>query len=104
MKPATPLPWKVAGIAPSRYPFYPIASGDLNVAQVDIHARGGSNIDAAYMVHAANAYPRLVDRIRNNLLSCPDTRDDSRDDSEVRCVCAQCCANRALLRELGEET
>ncbi len=68
MKPATPLPWKVGSVAPGRYPYYPIFDSEWNyVGQVDIHARGGSNIDSAYLVHAANAYPRLVAAIQDDL-------------------------------------
>ena len=85
MKPGTPLPWKVGCLSPCRYPFYPIASGEHNVAQVQIYARGGSKIDAAYIVHAANAYPRMVEELRAALATAENAG-----------------AITALLRELGE--
>jgi hypothetical protein len=66
--PATPLPWHVAPVQTGRFPAYPIAakpSGKLSqVASVPIMARGGSDKDAAYIAHAANAYPKLVEALR----------------------------------------
>ena len=48
MKPATPLPWK---------PFGPFVI-DENENEV---ASGGYGIDAAYIAHACNLYPELVE-------------------------------------------
>jgi hypothetical protein len=61
--PATPLPWHVGAVAPSRFPAYPIVS-DVIVANVSIRARGGSNKDAAYIAHAANLYGVLVESLK----------------------------------------
>lgn len=52
MKPATPLPWK---------PFGPFVI-DENENEV---ASGGYGIDAAYIAHAANLYPELVEALED---------------------------------------
>ena len=51
-----------------------------------------------------NAYPKLVDRIRNSLLyhSIAQSHEDFGREVEITCTCQQCGASRALLRELGE--
>jgi hypothetical protein len=102
--PATPLPWRVGAVTPARFPAYPIV-GDVIVADVSIRARGGSDKDAAYIAHAANAYQKLVDALRCMTEWDAELRErmgskyplDLRPSLNVRAVDA-----RALLRELGE--
>lgn len=95
-KPATPLPWYRAA-ADRHVQLTPESSGPwLRTAHVegstrDEWARIESNQrDVAYIVHAANAYPRLVETIKGWL-----PRDVSEDGTQDQ-------AMRALLRELGE--
>lgn len=103
-QPATALPWKVAAVAPGRYPFYPIVSGEHNVAQVDINARGGSNRDAAYIAHACNVYPKLVEALHVELARAEteyaihEIDQHSAYDGDLLALFAL----RALLRDLGE--
>lgn len=78
-QPATPLPWKSV-------------SGCLNpdfsmTLDPSVHTA-----DTAYIAHAANAYPRLVEAVRGLL---------AKDGWGVRTAGEQ--PARALLRELGEE-
>lgn len=100
-KPATPLPWKKSLGMPCRHPYYLIRTDEethamRSVAKVDIAARGGSDIDAAYIAHAANAYPKLVEALR--AIVSPDEdgftilSSGNRDARRIT----------ALLRELGE--
>ncbi len=64
IKPATPLPWRIGEVKEARFPSYPIVSKiGGNIADVSITARGGSDRDAAYIVHACNAYPELVEAL-----------------------------------------
>lgn len=65
-KPATPLPWTSPAIGRNDHP---------------------------YMLHAANAYPKLVEALRQVLLFLP------RDDATL----GQYRNAAALLRELGED-
>lgn len=93
-KPATPLPWHVGGIKPTRYPSYPIVSAHGPViADVSISARGGSNVDAAYIVTACNAHPKLVAALK----ALHDAEEGIGETDRPHFV-----AIRALLRELGE--
>jgi hypothetical protein len=96
--PATPLPWRVGAVTPARFPAYPIV-GDVIVADVSIRARGGSDKDAAYIAHAANAYPKLVEALRSGIMSLEAFVAIDRipaNNAGLRDM-------RALLRELGEE-
>lgn len=85
MKPATPLPW----YAPSAG----IYSGDVQVCAVRRKTNNnGEDIvqDAAYIVHACNNLPRVIEAILYWLPKDPG--EDGTQDA----------AMRALLRELGE--
>jgi len=98
-KPATPLPWAMR----QQYLCRAMSDGSIPVASSTPISFGSVNVrdlDAAYIVAACNAYPRLVaalrgvmtefvgDRGAHNLLGC---------DAGVVADYA-----RALLRELGE--
>lgn len=90
LKPATPLPWRVAAVEEGRFPCYPINdSKGVNISNVYIHARGGSNKDAEYIAHACNAYPKLVDAVQ--MLTYGSERNPEAWHFAMR-----------LLRELGE--
>lgn len=93
IKPATPLPWKrVANGRVLSIPDYG------QVTSSDTYPR-----DAAYIVHACNAYPKLVEALREWLANASlgarySLQAESRaihNDEELRI--------RALLRELKEE-
>lgn len=68
MKPTTPLPWK----------------------QADGHFQHVTGDDLAYIIHAANAYPRLVGELR-------------RICDELGPILGGKGLSNALLRELGEQ-
>ena len=97
MKPATPLPWRVASnISDTR-----VAGSDgIGVANTggvsprrEDHAECGAN--AAYIVAAANAYPRLVEALRD----VQQHLDARYADTGLDVIRQQ---NAALLRDLGE--
>ena len=88
MKPATPLPWNMQD------------GGRSNLAHVEAEADGAQVCsinkkrvaDAGYIMHAANAYPRLVEALRACLIDMQPGVDYA--DHIVN--------GHALLRELGE--
>lgn len=89
MKPATPLPWKLSGLGYVSGSKVVLARTEAAPAQyqerIDL-----SMEDAAYLVHAANAYPRLVAELQRLCVEIP----------------AQLGAppmKNVLLRELGEQ-
>ncbi len=85
--PATPLPWSAEerGLTIHRQ----VVVGKGLVCQVS--RRAGQAENAAYIAHACNAYPRLVEALRG----CLKGRSDA--DSP------QFVLARALLVELGEK-
>lgn len=91
--PATPLPWRtVASYQPATKreemsPYLLAADGD-NVAASAL--RGVD--DAAYIAHACNAYPRLVEALRNCIAEIDDGDGMPGDFADAI----------ALLRSLGE--
>lgn len=105
-QPATPLPWHVGGVkTPKRgeYPAYPINNAaHENIAQLPIYARGGSNRDAAYIAHAANAYPKLVEALRFGLRAIEGKM--ARNAGLTAHEIAFRDEAEPLLRELGEDT
>jgi len=102
--PATPLPLHVNASKKGRI------IGDETAEGWDaLFINGANNTvakvfrsgDARSLTHAANAYPTLVARIRNNLLVHDEMDEDG--NGPITCTCQQCGANRALLRSLGED-
>lgn len=78
MKPATPLPWK---------PFGPFVI-DENENEV---ASGGYGIDAAYIAHACNLYPELVEALEQLCKAASDEWTDSWEwFDRARAVLAKC--------------
>lgn len=96
-KPATPLPFRIAAVSPARHPSYPIAASiegrTVEVGRVYIAARGGSDKDAAYIAHACNAYPKLVDALQD--MAAYQRLVGGPENSKFKHV-------QTLLRELGE--
>ena len=76
--PATPLPWK--------YRVTAVGGAFAGPAEISKHRSAGCGQDAAYLTHAGNAYPRLVETLRE----IADGRDLEMSEA------------RALMRELGE--
>ena len=82
--PSTPLPWREAKAGEIGTTVF---SGEHSVASTDTHrwTAGEREIqDAAYIAHAANAYPKLISYLH--------AMAGGLHDKEIR----------ALLRELGE--
>ena len=94
--PATPLPWETSKgeyaallSGPKYSPAWQDSAWDRDKDAIQ---------DVAYIIHAANAYPRLVDALKKAIASADGWSDDDRgvpaDDLDNE---------RALLVELGEE-
>src|SRR3990167_11495800 len=89
--PATPLPWS-----------NPITHGvSGRIDPVCVADRG---LDATYIAHAANAYPKLVEALRTlqtriNACELGPVHDGRAIADEME---SECETSRALLRELGE--
>lgn len=69
MNPATPLPWIVGRDSkthnrPTRNWETGIDNGDVPVADACGASQAEAHQDAAYIVHACNAYPKLVAALR----------------------------------------
>ncbi len=99
MKPATPLPWQQDD---DTYILGPDGSSVL-APTLDGEDRGEcyEAQDAAYIVHACNAYPRLVEALGDILAVLSHDPDNAR---LARAIYGNGAADkaRALLRELGE--
>ncbi len=95
IKPATPLPWKADRDAVKD-------SGNNRVCRLSVEAvafsEGGKRQNAAYIVHAANAYPQLVDALRYIARGYSGYLGNSEGHSGAH------CADKAseVLRSLGE--
>ena len=85
-KPATPLPWTTAD------GYIKGANGDTSFGS-DLYYPWPTEADMPYIVHAANAYPRLVAALK--AMTKPD-------EHGVEFCSPKVTAARALLRELGE--
>ena len=85
-QPARPLPWQVHDDT------YVLAHNGSSV----LAGECWNQIDAVYLVHAANAYPKLVDTLR----LAQDTIEalDGDQDENIGG-----CPIKRLLRELGED-
>ena len=81
--PATPLPWKASGGCLN--PHLPMS------LDADAH-----RIDAAYIAHAANAYPRLIDAL-HHVRELAQENAKGQDGYEIIAEWTD-----SLLRELGE--
>jgi hypothetical protein len=88
-KPKTPLPWKYVPAVRNNAPnYYAVGSGKWGEP---VAAMCDDGNDAAYVTHAANAYPKLVKLL---------TALRNADDPIVRAICRGDATT--LLRELGE--
>lgn len=105
--PATPLPWRVIeerGNRPAIYVNGPLRAdrtADLNSRSIaKLYNLTGWQADAAYIAHAANAYPKLVEA----LLECVDAIEAAdQPKSDLPEWQRERVSNAlALLRDLGE--
>lgn len=88
MKPATALPWAVGRDScthnrPTRFWETEIYTGTLPVADACGSSQEEAKQDAAYIVHAANAYPELVAALRACLQSLPVAAEVEAPDRNV---------------------
>ena len=95
MTPATPLPWEELPAARSNLVHIEAGDDGLHAAVCSIPK--SREQDAAYIVHACNTYPRLVEALRLLVKA----EDEYGDGSNVAVNEALEPAER-LLRELGE--
>lgn len=99
MKPATALPWKDGPVfnRGGRALFWTDTSKPGKwQRRIDGHADGVlGQLDAAYIVHACNAYPKLAQALRNTLRLHDST------DTRALVICSDA---RAILRALGESS
>lgn len=107
-KPATPLPWTTALTNAGQFIRSNGSNGPHGYFVEVRQTRTGRDekADAAYIAHAANAYPRLVEALRKFARATCD--DDGVADSMPIEDCTELTegdlkAARALLKELGEE-
>ena len=123
-KPATPLPWEAGPWIYSMHDavYCNVAAGPDRVASVSVHGRlrdsdvhtskrkskgsytgkltkAACDKDAAYLCHAANAYPKLVEALRACVAAA--SADVVEDMSAVSNASDEASD---LLRELGEES
>lgn len=89
-KPATALPWEYWESTNADDPAYNRIDGATHAGVANIAAWADGAQDAAYIVHAANAYPELVAALR----ACIHN-----DQNNMRAGSAEA---RALLAKLGE--
>jgi hypothetical protein len=84
-RPATPLPWTFRESGPTKYGVL----GSVHIPR-ERSVMSNNRDDAAYIVHAANSYPRLVEALKECV-------KPANPDHAQACIDA-----RALLRSLGE--
>jgi uncharacterized iron-regulated membrane protein len=60
-KPATPLPWKLSGL----YDIRGESQGEPIISSTAHFSEQTAEVNIAYANHAANAYPKLVEALRN---------------------------------------
>ena len=89
-KPAYPLPWGVGDSGMVHDAEAAEVCAPMGIERADM-------LDvAAYIVHAANAYPRLVAEVREML------KNATYSDGIAQCLTHDCEALESLLSELGE--
>jgi hypothetical protein len=100
MKPETPLPWKWAAVD-SRWS---VVEGADGTTVIDDGGAGGEysqvidpvSDNAAYIVHAANLYPELLQACRAALVTLSD------DDIYHKCIVAHERLKDAIAKAMGE--
>jgi len=106
VKPATPLPWKVAIHPNSGRPSGDIIEPDgTEVATTWAHANKGIRAaerdqNAAYITHAANLHPRLLDTLRSTVRQLEAVPEDVPGWMQRTMLCRRA---RELAKEAGEE-
>jgi hypothetical protein len=103
--PATPLPWTFRPDDAETNPYWRGASiwtaTGACIARLELpNAQGGGAQNGAYMFHAANAYPKLVEALRALMKMYESIPVDETGRLGMR---QEWHDARALLRELGEE-
>jgi hypothetical protein len=95
--PATPLPW--ATRKPAKANIYTLTDNTAAIAMATHHHGTQKQFEnAAYIAHACNSYPRLVEALREHIAYL------GKDVPSYDCGKRRSYdAARALLRELGEE-
>lgn len=99
-KPSTPLPWKLHMKASystlsKKHDHLGARLKSLNGESIATVLEGHMGVDAAYIAHAANAYPRLAEALRDIEM---ETRSGGQwTAAEINEVA------RAILRDLGED-
>jgi len=91
-KPATQLPWKLSEAFP-----YIVTTPSDRIAETLGSDRAIKNDNAAYIAHAANAYPRLVSYLEDALVFVDYVADNGNNEADMVAH-----GIRTLLRELGE--
>lgn len=101
-KPATALPWK-------RSTVFPTFIDAEHTRVCEVYYGGDSDIrakNATYIAHAANAYPKFVERTQRRISWLRSVRAALPDDIRPmydEAMGAEIASDEALLRKLGEE-
>lgn len=94
-QPATPLPWRVSPSLPAE------VQQESGIHTIGIMGMDGA-VNARYIAHAANAYPKLVEALREIETINDESAGDCRRRMGTRRGNSIVVA-RDLLRELGED-
>lgn len=105
-KPVTPLPWRVAPA--SEYLNDVAINVDAGTKGYVCHAGFRDDEEAVknsrYLVHAANAYPKLVEALRGCLRTYTMEAENAKTEDELDAWGTSRDAVAALLRDLGESS
>ena len=103
MKPATELPWETGERTPYIQQPGMFANVPIHSPWVEDAFEGddGASQNMRYIVHAANAYPRLVEKLRA-LYDAAEREANAHGGDFGEVVGPSAYAAEALLRELGE--
>lgn len=111
IRPAAPLPWRAQEWTSHAASTVVIddqqsPTGVSIVAECEAYDPTDRVRDAAYIAHAANAYPKLIEALRalqQRMDGCQlGPVNGGRDEADA--IAAEAEESRALLRELGEVT
>lgn len=95
MNPATPLPFRAEGCsvrAMSHGQWFAVASTSNRK-----FTQEGKHTNAVYLAHTANAYPKLVEALRELAMRCDGAEGVRADGSNIQTIAAS-----AILQSLGE--
>lgn len=97
MKPATALPWHLDERAICGWLRGNSVPMDVETTVAEVFT--GGDRDAAYIVHCANSYPRLVQALKDLALCCDGEEGVRADGSNIQTMAAW-----GILHELGESS